>query len=360
MFKLKNRKAVAMLFTFLIIFALTAATVGFVYLSKMQARQSKYDVDTAQALWIAEAGIQQAIYNIRNDGSFRAQIGDINSPAYVNATLAGGSFSVTVYQLSAPAGNQVTLNMISTGTVGSVQRVASQTMLVDTTHAFSYAAHAFGTHVDFQDSTGEINGDLAAINFIKNYDDMTVNGTITQQSGQANPAPVDMNAYAGIADSIEGPGFKFDKNTTYGAPGAELIWYIQGNVNIESNVIIYGTVVAEGNISLMQNENFTIDSASGYPALLAGNNIKGDGLTNASMSGVIYADNNIDLDSTANVTIFGSVVSDNNTHLRYGTNLILNHDPDLDDNPPPYFSGEGALTPSVSPQKDWAESGPAG
>ena len=338
--KLDNH-GLALIVSIIVMLLLSSLGVFSVSLLSTDTHISLDSLSSAQAFFIAEAGVQEVIYKLKNESAYRSD------PSVVIGNIGEGSFSVDVSKVD------TTYTLTSTGTVGVVVRTIEQIVLAEgegdggypggVPEAFNYAMHAFGNHVKFKNATGTVNGDVAATNQVQDYDDPTINGTVTEGSGVDDPSPVDMDGYEGIADHVEGGGFTFEEGNTYGSLGSEEVWYIEGEVTIERGVTIYGSVIAEHKITI-GSENIIIDAASGYPALISGNNIHGDGLADSTISGLIYADNNVKFDSLNNVTINATILSDNNTFLRYG-DFTINHDPDILDNPVPFFDGyESGLT----------------
>lgn len=58
-------KGTVLLLTFIMMVSLTAITVSFLYMSSAQLKGSGYDVASSKALWLAEAGIQKAVWNLK-------------------------------------------------------------------------------------------------------------------------------------------------------------------------------------------------------------------------------------------------------------------------------------------------------
>jgi hypothetical protein len=320
-------------------------------MTSVQLKGSGYDLASSKAFWLAEAGLQKYIYLLKNDENYRSNYPDLNE------SLGNGSYLV---QASYDVGSN-TYTLISTGTVGVLNRKLQQSVVVTSSggypggspEAFEYCMHSFGTNTKFNDSTGTINGDVAATNKIQGEEGMTINGTITEGSSVTSPSPVDMDSYEDIADHVESGGFTFAAGQTYTG-----IYYINGKTTIEDNVTINGSVIAENNIS-MGSSGISIDADSGYPALISGNNIQGDGLQDSTISGLIFATNNVDFDNLSDVTINGTILSDNNTLIRDGDSFTINYDSDIVDNPPPYFQGYVSSGVTVTPQRDWNEIVPA-
>lgn len=295
---------------------------------------------STKALYVAEGGVQAGIRHIIDNLLGDNNWGNDEGVIYTDVSLGDGDYDVELKN-----GTQDAIDVESTGEVSGFTRTIIQTVTrggSGVPEAFYYAMLSFGSHTNFNNSTGTVDGDVASSGTVQNEDDMTITGTVTDGSTVSEPSPVAMASYKSIADNIESGGFTFTSGNTYGASGSEEIWYIEGNVTIESNVTIYGSVIADNNIS-MGNTSITIDAASGYPALISGNNIQGDGLGGVStISGLIYADNNVDFDGLGDdVTINGTIISGNTTVMRNGGDFTVNYDPDIITNPPPYFPGGG-------------------
>lgn len=272
----------------------------------------------------------------------------------LNVTDVGGGSSGVIIATLEALGVKVT----STGTVSGLSRKVEQTgVITDPGYpsgapaAFSYPMHSFGNITDFKDSTGRVNGDVSARVDVKFEQNMTITGSVIEGNELGTITPVDYAGYKGIANSIQSGGFSFTAGQTYSG-----IYYIEGGVTIPNNVTINGSVIAEGNITL-GTSGITIDASAGYPALISGNNLTGNGLQSSTISGLIYANNNIDFNNLSNnVTFTGTIISGNNTSMTGGSSFTINHDSDLVNNPPPYFAGyDASATSTVYEQIDWNE-----
>lgn len=58
-------KGTVLLLTFIMMASLTAITVSFLYMTSTQLKGSGYDLASSKALWLAEAGIQKAVWNLK-------------------------------------------------------------------------------------------------------------------------------------------------------------------------------------------------------------------------------------------------------------------------------------------------------
>ncbi|MFH1645671.1 MAG: pilus assembly PilX N-terminal domain-containing protein [Candidatus Omnitrophota bacterium] len=336
---LMNEKGFALISSIIIMVLLAALGAFSVSILSADIGIAVDSESSAKAFFIAEAGVQHLIYKIVNDSVYR------ESPVLITADFADGSF-----EANAVTEDNIEYTITSTGRVGEVARRTEQVIEISgvdgvgsytegVPQSFSYAMHSFGSHTKFKNSQITVNGNIGASNQIQQSSGITVNGDKISNSSVSSPFTINMAGYLSVADSIEDNGFVFSQGTTYGSSGNEEIWYITGNVIIEDNVVIYGSVIADNNIDIQASGIF-IDSASGFPCLIAGNNIQGDGLENATLNGLIAADNNVDFDSLTNVVINGVILADNNIQLRYGdADTVINYDSEIWSNPPPYFQG---------------------
>ena len=64
--KNKREKGVVLILTFIILTTLTAIVVAFLSMTSIQTKGAGYDIVSSQALWLADAGLQQAFYTLKN------------------------------------------------------------------------------------------------------------------------------------------------------------------------------------------------------------------------------------------------------------------------------------------------------
>ena len=108
---IKNNKGIVLILTFLIMITLIVTVVVFLFMVSTEMRNAGYELSDSQALWIAEGGIQQFIYQVKSNATYR------NNPTGLGPTnLGAGSYSVTVTK------NGSLYNITSVGTVGKSKR----------------------------------------------------------------------------------------------------------------------------------------------------------------------------------------------------------------------------------------------
>ena len=345
-----NQKGIVLILTFIIMTTLTVITTSFLYMTSIQLKNKGYDVVSQKALWLADAGMQKAFYTLKNDTNFQ------NIPYAISGSLGSGTYSVSTVK------NSSTYTFTSTGTVSNLSRQISETAVL-TSSALSSAIHSDAASIDFDDSSGTVNGNIEAKNHISDYEDMTINGTITEGITQINPA-LDFNSYKTIA---QGQGKYYTSNLTFSSGTYSGVYYTTKKVTIGNNAVINGSIFAEGYIEFAnQATNITISPTNNYPAIASQGNISTKasgspkiGLQASIINGLIYAGNNITLDYLKNnVTINGTIIADNNIDIEDGSNFTINYNAGIFTPMPPGFTYSGGSV-TVIPQKDWNEITPA-
>ena len=170
----KNSRGMVLILVFIIMTTLAAVVVAFLFMTSVQTKGTGYDISSAKALWIAEAGIQQVMYKLNTDSAYRS------NPSTVNGNLGDGAYSVTV----AKSGNDFAV--VSLGTVGVLNRRISCTVkqgLIFAYAGFGDSSASVGTSGD----TDSYDSRLGRYNISgnKGHDgDVGTNGNITT-SGSA-------------------------------------------------------------------------------------------------------------------------------------------------------------------------------
>lgn len=343
---LANENGQGIIAAIMIIFIVAVLGVTAVSLLGTEAGSSINYLYSQQALFIAEAGKEYVMGKLYADASYRA------SPTTVTQSFGIGSFTVTVSQ----AGSTYTLT--STGTVDIATRQITESVAI-TSSALSGAIHSDAASIDFDDSSGTVNGNIEAKNHISDYEDMTINGTITEGIEQINPA-LNFNTYKTIA---QGQGKYYTSDLTFSNGTYSGAYYTTEKVTIGDNAVINGSIFAEGNIEFANRaNNITISPANNYPALASQGSISTKasgspkiGLQGSTINGLIYADNNITLDYLKNsVTINGTIIADNNINIKKGSNFTINYDSDIFSPMPSGFTYSGGDIAAIA-QGDWDE-----
>lgn len=132
--KMADRRGIVLILVFIILVVITIIVIGFLYMMSGQLRSTGVETAGMKAFWLADAGVEQAVYKIKTN----TPAGYRSNPANIPSTslgVDGGTYSVTV---SKDATTKA-ITIISTGTVAGVSRQI-RSIWYDT--AFSGAAFA--------------------------------------------------------------------------------------------------------------------------------------------------------------------------------------------------------------------------
>lgn len=61
---MSRQSGTALILTFIMLISLTAITIAFLYMTSVRVKVMGYDTASSQALWLAEAGLQKAVWNL--------------------------------------------------------------------------------------------------------------------------------------------------------------------------------------------------------------------------------------------------------------------------------------------------------
>jgi hypothetical protein len=329
------KKGLILITTFIIMSVLVVIVGVFLYLVSFQLKSVGIDVLSEKAFWIAEGGIQQAIYKIKSDSDYR------KNPKKIEGNLGEGKFSVEVLKEN----NVYTIT--STGKVKDLKRVLRESIYVEegVPAVFHYAQFS-EDDIDFKNSQGVINGNVGANGKIKNDKEIEINGN-KEQNLDINIPSVDLSSYFSVADKVINGDKEFKKGKYKG------VWYIKGKVNIKDNVTIEGTIVATKDIIFDHSKNVKIVPNDNYPALISRGDIQAKSLKNSAVSGLIYTEGEINFKNVENTIFNGSIIAKKDIKITKGKKFQLNYDKKIVSNPPPYFYGDDSV--KITLQKDWKE-----
>jgi len=324
--------------------SLTVITVSYIYMVTYGTRNVSAQVNNVKGGYLAEAGLNKAVWFLNNTAPDNTTDGSWRTTAYPadpgpNPTdpqqenLGNGTY--TMWVETSGSDIQVTAR----GTLNGVERIIRETITLGTTvpAAFNYAQYANGD-IEFNSSSGTVTGDIATTGTVDNESGMTITGTITEGSSVVAPT-VNTSSYQSIADTT------VSGNRTFSAGTYSGIWYVDGKVTINDNVTFNGTIVATGNIVLTNTDNFASTPTSNYPALVSDATITGNRMGSAIINGLVFAATSINIPRGTSNTINGSLISGGDIDLNNGSGWSITYDSDLASDPPPYFiEGSGSAT----------------
>lgn len=347
----KGKEGYVLLLTFVFIITMAVIVAAFLSMMSTQIKTTGYEISSAKALWLAEAAIQQVLYELKTDSVFRS------APTTVSGSLGAGTYSVAVVKAVS------TYTLTSTGTVSTLKRQVTQSVVVNETggsypgglpDAFNYTGY-IRLNANLSNTTnGVINGDFKVYQNVSGEEAWTINGTLIEDSGLTIPT-VDFAGYKSIANTVVEGNYTFLAGQTYTGT-----YYITGVTTIEDNVTINGGLVTEGTVNMRGANGVTLNPSNGMPAIVTTNAIDMSNAANSSVSGkgVVYAQQGLNLQRASNVAINGTIIIDQNLNIKNADRITLNYDPGIKTNPPPFFAGYVPGV-SVTPNQDWHEVVPA-
>ena len=370
----RYEKGAVLLFTLIVMIALISVVGAYLGFVQSSTKSTGAQIEDSQAIYLADAGLQYAIYRL-TDSDYRGSVSrDKNSSTTGSANLGEGSFSFEIYRGALGAADKDTFYITSTGTVGALSRQITQTA-VETSAVLERALHADGSHLKLNNSSGTIDGNVSCFVTVLPYPlpgGLTVIGTVTDQDdNQAKVSPLITlgvgTTYYNLANAL---GQRVAGNKTFNSSGSPYtgIWYMGGWARIESNVTINGSIIAEGGITFKEAaDNVVINPAAynptqNYPALVSGSDISSTGLgtpkiglQNSTINGLVLAGNNITFDYLQSTTTFtGTILAGNNIEMQYGA-INVTYSEDIFTPMPPGFTYTAGGETTLIPQKDWNE-----
>ncbi len=368
-----GRKGVVLLFTLMVMIALISVVGAYLGFVQSSTRSTGAQIEDSQAIYLADAGVNQAIWYLMNtapdgsgDYSWRTTaypaVPGPNSTDPQQESFGNGTFTIWVQD----SGSNI--QIYARGTVSELTRIITQTM-VTTSKILDRSVHADLAHLKLNNSSGTINGNVSC--FTSVLPDplpagLTITGDVVQGTDQVKVNPdLILDSYYTLAVAAgQVVANKTFANATYTG-----IWYITSQATIGDNARIEGSVICEKSIVFDgKADNVFIDPTlfdptQNYPALYAGTDITSTdtgaleqriGLQNSTINGLIFAESNITFDYLSNSTFNGTIVSGNNIQMEYGSNISVNFNEDIFTPMPLGFSFSGGEE-TLIPQKDWNE-----
>ncbi|MDE1919227.1 MAG: hypothetical protein KGH56_00855 [Patescibacteria group bacterium] len=318
---------------------------GSAYLNSVtsSARSIRASVASAQALALAEAGIDAAVYQLNQNGSYSGES---------NTALGAGTYTVVVSAIDTN-----TKRLTVTGYVpNSANPLATKTVTVlvsinTTTISFHYGAQVGAGGISMNNNSqvngnlysdgsisgsGTITGDVTVASSTNSLSGVTVTGTARAHSltnctisGDAyyqtiSNCPVGGTRYPGSADSASLPMPISDAQITaweataaaggvtagpHTVSGSETLGpqEINGDLTINGTLTLSGIVWVKGNVSFRNNASLTVSSNLGNAGAILIADVPG----NQSSKGTVDLSNNITISGNGNAGSYPMVLSTN-------------------------------------------------
>ena len=331
---LSNQSGMALLTTLIFVFILVTFGVALLAMTSNDIKLSALQRDSTKAFYIAEAGIQRSIKELKDDFDWRVgfnnwSLGDGNCTVVVKG-FDEGDETIPEYQV----------RIISTGKVNKPEReiivFVEEASVEGMDPIFDYALAARG-RIELQNKGPALEGDVYCEGTIKNGSHMIVHGTgyatvdieeydeedwddvkIGDEYWMEFPT-LDMQYYKDIAIAEEtffdASYYEINGVSSYELNGG--IMYFTGDVHfIETTIIGPGIIVAEGTIHIDNNSVCGIENSEEYPEAenigIFSNSDANDPTikiapSNTDIYGYIFAPNGY-INIQTNGAVYGSVV----------------------------------------------------
>lgn len=315
-----KKKGVVLLLTLFAILFMAIIMTAYMETMTIETKIMRNHKASTEAFYIAEAGFQSGVRYILDNIVGDSDWSDNNSTVYSNISFGDGVYSVVLAN-----GGTNYIDVESTGTINGVTRSIGQTITNETgvPEAYDDALYTEGSIT----TTGASN--------------LGVTGTETQ-SGIELPVVV-FASYEAIADTV----IAGDKTFTIGTYSG--IYYVTGDVTIDSDVTINGAIISEGGISARNNSNIIINSALPNPAIVANDEISFRSTTNSTITGLVFsgadATGNFNAQSADTLTVNGTIISGGGIIFRNSSDVTVTYDGSILTNLPLYISN--GATPGV-------------
>jgi len=265
----QNKKGFGLIVAIFIIVILASLGIIGAAMFSMDTQVSLDTLRSMQAFYIAEAGIQDVMYRLKDDEDFRD---DPSGDSPITGSLAIGSYSVAVSKVDS------TYTVTSTGTVGEVNRIITQSIDVAEGGDPGFLDYVIffgggdGTNLSRLWRDSEITGDI----FING--DMYIGMNSTVEGSVTATGDITLSPFGGITitegtfPNSDFPEEQPDFDTSYyegeiqtaasESAGDQNIsgeiagtTYVHGDVAINGNLTGSGAIVATGNIEIDAGKN---------------------------------------------------------------------------------------------------------
>ena len=294
----------ALIFTLVVGVAVLATTT----LVITQSRSQQTFVNERKAFYAAETGIEYALGVLEDSSDWRGGVS--------KDSIGDGEFSVTVDDTNTISSLGDTILVTATGYKGNIQR-SLQMYLIQPEFGYSVLA---GKNIDFSKGKAVVKGNLHANSKVQIGSKYTINGKVTTSPPVIDMPTVDLNFFKikAMTDGqyVDG-NIEFDlSDSPYSG-----VWYATGKIRMKDNdVVINGTIVAEGDIELKMNNEKISAASSNFPAIITMASLIVD-KNNAEINGLIYCK---DLDIKKNNMIINGGIVVTNTITNEMNNTVIN------------------------------------
>lgn len=322
--KLSSERGAVLILTFMVLIALTSIVTVYLYTTAMVAKSAGFGEVDDQALWLAEAGFQRALWQLATDSGFRM------TPTNLSENVGAGSYSVTTSRSNA------TYTVASTGTVGPVSRKITQSVIA-TPNAFDYALfgntnaatlkleNSVSVSGDvYYDGNVEVTADASVTNGLVYADSVTGAGTYTAAPGPPSPVPTyplfnttSYDSQITIAEAQTTADLTVQGTDTHNI-GSGTVYYKKVTVKDSGKLMGTGILVATGDVVIENSATVSSD-------LTIITKMKVTMKNTASIGGIdlVYARDGVLMDDSASMSAGNILVPTTNKEVEMKNNTVM-------------------------------------
>ncbi len=328
--KHKRNKGIAMVLVLGVVAASSILAYAMLANAAMQAQVSKSIEDRIQRKYLAESGLNLALYYLQNPSASPVSLvygtyGNVHYPGETNTTITGmeGALTITVTNTS-----NGYFDITSAATLNGITSTGHAKVKLNKSRTFSYGGN-FRGNLSLSNNTNLSGGLITDGSVTKNS--ATVSGTIvasngqtlggTNYSGSAISYPMTAMYYMpyyfyngnrytakSLGNTYTG-GTLFDSDTTNNPAN---VWYSSNGTTITGNTTLNGTLIVASNKDLTLTSTITINPVSNMPAAVFGRRLTMNGGNRTfNGNGIVYVSDTIrgsGASGTSTVNITGALV----------------------------------------------------
>jgi len=357
-FFFNNQKGMALIATLIFVFVLVSFSVALLVMTGNDSKLSTLHRESTRAFYLAETGVDKALWYLNTpiaQGGYGINWRTTSPLVYPPSTTTE-YYEVTVETITEPGpGVAEIITIHSTGKVLLGGEYNKGTRVVEVTleegtapsegAVYNYALMTFAEdsnltfdgHVKIEGDVHS-NGDITGNGWDPEDDvdgDVSYSGDDTDLDGasqadvQTYPV-IDWEYYKLNADEV------YDDDTAYEIGGSEPlvgIHYFKGDVEISSDLDVYGTIVVEGNITVHGHPEINLVQEGAISlVMVASGNVTLSG--NVHVTGIIHTEGIITLNGTTNVEL-GAILAEDGVVNGTGAETKIVYDVANQDQPQP-------------------------
>ena len=335
---MKNRNGMALIVFVFIMMVLGVLGLMLASLISNQMATSIDNLNTIQAMYVAEGGLQWVLErDFRQDSDFSNNVSPTDAPFGASSVLLAGGQCWIEYANQDSANIDITV----TARVGESVKVIQQHLAVSVPETFGSVQFATG-NINLSNGNGNVAGDITAVGNVNLGVGITVLGDVGEGSTLEIPE-LDFSEYETMTDqtlignqsfSEEASGYILVEGSATLEAGTTFtgILYARGNITVEKNVTVTGALITEANVTTSgQKQNFSITAGLSpvgeqLPAMAIGGNITFSGYDGLTIHGLVYALGNINMSNIDDFEFSGAMVTDQNLNMNNADEINLTYD----------------------------------